>query len=195
MKSIIIATANKGKFSEIQEYLAGRFDRFLSLADFDEKVDVVEDRATYFGNATKKARTVAQRFGINTLADDSGLEVEALGRRPGIYSARYAPTDEQKIDKLLGELEGIPVEKRAASFKAYLAYYTPLGGRVCIFYGKLDGYIGCERRGRLGFGFDPIFMLPESGKSLAELPLAEKNLISHRGRALTAFNRFLTASR
>jgi XTP/dITP diphosphohydrolase len=192
VKSIIVATANTGKFSEIKEYLDGRFDRFLSLADFDELVDVVEDRTTYFDNAAKKARKVAHRFGLNALADDSGLEVEALGRRPGVYSARYAPDDRQKIDKLLRELEGVPLEKRKASFKAYLAYYTPLGGRACIFYGKLDGYIGFERRGDKGFGFDPVFMLSD-GRSLAELSMDEKNLISHRGRALAAFNKFLTA--
>jgi XTP/dITP diphosphohydrolase len=191
VKSILIATANKGKFEEIKEYLAGRFDRFLSLADFDEEIEVVEDRATYYGNAVKKARKVANRFNINTLADDSGLEVKALKRRPGVYSARYAPTDETKIDKLLMELDRVPLENRRAAFKAYLAYYTPLGGRVCIFYGKLSGYIGFERRGDKGFGFDPVFMLPE-GRSLAELSMEEKNLISHRGRALAAFNKFLT---
>ncbi len=193
MRSILIATANRGKFNEIRHCLSGRFDRFLSLADFPEKVEVAEDRATYLGNASKKARKVGNRFGINTLADDSGLEVDALRGRPGLYSARYASSDDEKIDKLLAELEGVPLEKRTATFKAYLAYYLPVGGQACIFYGALRGYIGFERRGEKGFGFDPVFMLPDLGKSLAELATGEKNRISHRGRALAAFKRFLAA--
>lgn len=190
-KNIILATANNGKVEEIKGYLAGRFDRVLSLADLGENIDIIEDRATYFGNATKKARLIANRFGINTLADDSGLEVDALHGRPGIYSARYAPSDSLKIDRLLQELEGVPLEKRTASFKAYLAYYLPTDGRVCIFYGRLKGYIGFERRGNGGFGFDPVFMISSSDKSLAQISLEEKNLISHRGRALASFRRFI----
>jgi XTP/dITP diphosphohydrolase len=193
MRSIVIATANRGKFDEIRICLAGRFDRILSLADLEEKIEVVEDRATYLGNASKKARKIGNKFGINTLADDSGLEVDALDGRPGIFSARYAPDDKEKIDRLLYELEGVPLEKRTAAFKAYLAYYLPVGGQACIFYGELKGYIGFERRGKGGFGFDPIFMLPDFGKSLAELGTEEKNRISHRGKALSAFQRFLAS--
>ena len=189
--SIIIATANQGKFHEISACLAGRFNRFFSLADFEEEIDIAEDRSTYLGNASKKARKIGNRFGFNTLADDSGLEVDALQGRPGLFSARYAPNDDEKIDRLLAELDGVPIEKRTASFKAYLAYYRPAGGQACIFFGRLKGYIGFERRGEKGFGFDPVFMLPERGRSLAELSTEEKNLISHRGRALAAFKRFL----
>ncbi len=195
MRSIIIATANRGKFDEIRHCLKGRFDRFLSLSDFEERIEVIEDRSTYLGNASKKARKVGNRFGINTLADDSGLEVDALRGRPGIYSSRYAPNDDERIDKLLAELAGVPLEKRTATFKAYLAYYLPIGGQACIFYGALRGYIGLQRRGEKGFGFDPVFMLPDYDKSLAELATEEKNRISHRGRALAAFKRFLTAGR
>ncbi len=191
MKRIIIATANQGKFREMRDYLAGYFDEFYSLADFDEKVDVVEDRDTYMGNTWKKARKIGNRFGINTLADDSGLEVDALHGRPGIFSARYGTSDEERIGRLLGELEGVPIEKRTARFKAYLAYYFPIGGQVSIFYGCLEGYIGLERRGRGGFGFDPVFMVPHLGKSLAELSMEEKNSLSHRGRALAAFKESL----
>jgi XTP/dITP diphosphohydrolase len=190
-KSIIIATTNKGKVEEIKGYLAEKFQMVLSLADLGENIEIVEDRATYYGNATKKARLIANRFGINTLADDSGLEVDALQGRPGIYSARYALSDSQKIDRLLQELEGVPLKNRTASFKAYLAYYLPTGGRVCIFYGKLQGYIGFERKGDGGFGFDPIFMVSGSGKSLAQMTTEEKNLVSHRGRALASFRKFL----
>lgn len=194
VKQLIIATANQGKYEEIRGCLAREFDQFFSLADFDEKVEVIEDRPTYIGNASKKARKVGNRFGINTLADDSGLEVEALQGRPGIYSARYATSDQERIERLLKDLEGVPIEGRSASFKAYLAYYLPAGGQACIFYGRLKGYIGFAPRGDGGFGFDPIFMLPDGSKSLAELTLGEKNGISHRGRALAAFKKFLHAA-
>lgn len=191
MRSIVVATANKGKFEEIKRFLNGDFDRFFSLADFDRRIEVVEDMPTYFENALKKARKIGNRCGMNALADDSGLEVEALQGRPGIYSARYAANDEKRIERLLRELEGIPLERRKAAFKAFLAYYEPVGGLAFIFYGALRGYIGTERRGENGFGFDPVFMLPESAKSLAELGTDEKNRISHRGRALQAFKKFL----
>ncbi len=194
MTTLLVATANAGKFNEIRNSLKGCFDRFLSLADLHEPVDVVEDRMTYFENAFKKARKIGNRLGLDTLADDSGLEVDALDGRPGIYSARYAAADASRIDRLLAELERIPGERRTAAFKAYLAYYRPTGGRVCIFYGKLTGHIGLERRGDKGFGFDPVFVPDGSRKSLAELTTEEKNRISHRGRALAAFRKFLTVA-
>ena len=192
MKSIIVATANQGKFREIREDLSGIFDSFYSLADFTEHVEVEEDRSTYAENAWKKARKIGERFGISTLADDSGLEVEALGGRPGLYSARYGASDDDRIERLLSELEGVPLEKRRAAFKAYLSFYTPGDGKTYFFYGCLKGYIGLTRKGEGGFGFDPVFYLPGSDRSLAELPLVEKNRISHRGRALAAFRRFMT---
>jgi XTP/dITP diphosphohydrolase len=191
MKRILIATANKGKFEEIKAYLADQFEEFFSLVDFDEKIEVVEDGATYMENAWKKARKIGNRYGMNTLADDSGLEVDALQRRPGIHSARYGASDKERIDRLLGELEGVPLEKRTAVFKAYLAYYAPANGQTFVFFGSLKGYIGFERRGGKGFGFDPVFMLPDLGKSLAELSMDEKNRLSHRGVALEAFRRFI----
>jgi len=190
---IIVATANKGKFEEIRQYLAGTRHTFFSLADFDEKVEVVEDRPTYYENAWKKARKVGNRFGITTLADDSGLEVEALQGRPGIYSARYGANDQERVDMLLRELAGVPREGRTALFRAYLVYYLPEGGQTFMFYGSLRGYIGLERRGERGFGYDPVFMLPDSGKALSELSLEEKNSISHRGQALARFKKFLSA--
>ncbi len=193
MRNIVVATANKGKLEEIKSFLDGEFDRFFSLGEFDRRIEVVEDMPTYFENALKKARKIGNLYGMNALADDSGLEVEALQGRPGIYSARYAADDNEKIEKLLRELEGVPLEKRKAAFKAFLAYYEPVGGLAFIFYGTLRGYIGTERRGRMGFGLTPVFMLPESGKSLAEIGTDEKNRISHRGRALQSFKRFLKA--
>jgi len=190
---IIVATANKGKLEEIREYLAGTFNTFFSLADFDEKVEVVEDRPTYYENAWKKARKVGDRFGIATLADDSGLEVEALHGGPGICSARYGANDRERVDRLLRELRGTPPERRTALFKAYLVYYLPHVGQTFMFYGGLKGYIGFERRGEKGFGYDPVFMLPDSGKALSELSLEEKNRISHRGQALARLKKFLSA--
>ncbi|MGD0229929.1 MAG: RdgB/HAM1 family non-canonical purine NTP pyrophosphatase [Syntrophorhabdales bacterium] len=191
---IIIATANRGKFGEIRQCLAGRFSEFFSLSDLKGHVEVVEDRPTYVENAWKKARKIGDRFGMATLADDSGLEVAALDGRPGVFSARYGANDDERVERLLGELRGVPMEGRSAHFKAYLVYYLPDGGQTFIFYGSLRGYIGFERRGKAGFGFDPVFMLPESGRALAELTLEEKNSISHRGRALAAFKKFLAAS-
>jgi XTP/dITP diphosphohydrolase len=193
VRSILVATGNRGKFEEIKAFLAGDFDRFASLADFETPVDVVEDMPTYFENSLKKARKVGNLCGMNTLADDSGLEVEALDGRPGLHTARYASSDAERIDRLLRELDGVPRERRGAAFKAYLAYYEPVEGLSFIFYGVLRGYIGFERKGQTGFGFDPVFMLPELGKSLAEIGTEEKNRISHRGRALQAFKRFLQA--
>ena len=193
MGSIIVATANTGKFEEIKRFLEVEFDRFFSLADFDRRIEVVEDMPTYLENALKKARKTGNFYGMNALADDSGLEVEALRGRPGIHSARYGKDDEERVERLLRELEGIPRQGRKAAFKAFLAYYEPVGGLAFIFYGTLRGYIGTEKRGENGFGFDPVFMLPESGKSLAEIGVDEKNRISHRGSALRAFKRFLEA--
>ncbi len=193
MDVIVVATANKGKLEEIRQYLAGTFTTFLSLTDFDESVEVIEDRPTYYENAWKKARKVGNRFGMATLADDSGLEVEALHRSPGIRSARYGSNDRERVDRLLAELAGVPFEARAARFKAYLVYYLPRLGQTFMFYGELRGYIGLERRRDGGFGYDPVFMLPGSGRALSELSLEEKNLISHRGRALARFKKFLSA--
>jgi XTP/dITP diphosphohydrolase len=192
VKPIIIATANMGKFREIREDLSGIFDVFYSLDDLTDKVEVEEDRASYAENAWKKARKIGDRFGVSTLADDSGLEVEALDGRPGLYSARYGKSDEERIDRLLAELEGVPIERRRAMFKAYLSFYTPGDEKTYFFYGCLKGYIDFERRGDKGFGFDPVFCLPDRNKSLAQIPLAEKNRISHRGRALATFRRFMT---
>ncbi len=195
MKEIIIATANQGKFREIREELSGIFDRFYSLADLPEKVTVEEDAGTYAGNAWKKARMIGSRFDLPTLADDSGLEVEALGGRPGVYSSRYGKTDEERIERLLEEMHGIDWERRKASFRAYLVYYMTGLGRGYIFYGGLRGYIAEERRGMGGFGFDPVFYLSEKGRCLAELTMEEKNAVSHRGKALRAFRSFMEGLR
>lgn len=191
MKNIIIATENMGKFREIKALLEHDFDNFYSLRDFQEKVPVEEDSELYIENALKKARKVGDRFGMHTLADDSGLEVKALGGRPGVRSSRYGMSDDERIFRLLSELEGIPWDQREAVFKAYLAFYMPERERCYVFYGELRGIIGLEKHGRNGFGFDPVFYVPERNKYLAEIPMEEKNRLSHRGKAIQSFINFI----
>jgi XTP/dITP diphosphohydrolase len=191
MKEVVIATENIGKFYEIKALLGSEFDTFYSLKDFSEKIVVSEDSPLYIENAMKKARKAGDRFGLHTIADDSGLEVEALDGRPGIYSSRYGNDDADRISKLLNELEGVPWEKRRAVFKAYLALYMPDKERCYVFYGDVHGAIGFERHGDSGFGFDPVFYIPAIGKYAAELNMEEKNRLSHRGKAVLALKSFL----
>jgi XTP/dITP diphosphohydrolase len=191
MRNAIIATANPGKFEEIKSILLDEFDRLYSLRDLNDKVEVEEDSLLYIENAIKKARKIGDRFCMDTIADDSGLEVEALGGRPGVFSARYGKDDDDRIDKLLAELVRVPWEKRGAIFKAYVALYIPGKERGYVFYGHLKGTIGFERRGAKGFGYDPIFYVPGLGKYVAELTMEEKNGLSHRGKALCALKSFL----
>jgi XTP/dITP diphosphohydrolase len=190
MKSVIIATENMGKFREITSLLENDFDEFLSLRDFHEEVPVNEDSNLYIENAMKKARKVGDRFSMHTLSDDSGLEVTALGGRPGVRSSRYGKNDDERIARLVSELDGVSWEKREAVFKAYLAFYMPERERCYVFYGELRGVIGFEKHGQSGFGFDPVFYVPELDRYLAELPMEEKNRLSHRGKAIKAFKDF-----
>ncbi|MCX8111122.1 MAG: RdgB/HAM1 family non-canonical purine NTP pyrophosphatase [Syntrophorhabdaceae bacterium] len=192
-RKVIIATENLGKVNEIKKILADEFDIFYSLKDFKEKIEIVEDSPFYIENALKKARKIGNRFGCNTIADDSGLEVDALDGRPGVYSSRYGRDDNERIERLLDELKGVPCEKRTARFVAYVIFYMPDKGSFYVFYGQLDGYIGFERKGGHGFGYDPVFYIPEFDRHLAEIELDEKNKISHRGRAVYALKSFLNA--
>jgi len=187
MRSVIIATENMGKFREITSILKNEFDEFYSLVDFQERVPVDEDSDLYIENAMKKARKIGDRFSINALADDSGLEVKALGGRPGVRSSRYGKSDDERITRLLGELEGVPWEQREAAFKAYLAFYMPERERCYVFYGELRGIIGFGKHGRNGFGYDPVFYVPELDKYLAEISMEAKNRLSHRGKAIQSF--------
>ena len=186
MKNIIIATENMGKFREIKALLEHGFDNFYSLRDYEDRVPIEEDSDLYIENALKKARKIGDRFGMHTLADDSGLEVQALGGRPGVRSSRYGKNDDERIARLLSELEGIPWDERAAVFKAYLAFYMPERERCYVFYGELRGIIGMDKHGQNGFGFDPVFFVPELNRYLAEIPMEKKNRLSHRGRAIQA---------
>lgn len=191
MRKIIIATTNNGKYEEIKSVLAGEFDLFYSLLDFPEKIEIEEDSLLYVENALKKARKIGERFGIYTIADDSGIEVDALSGRPGVHSSRYGRNDDERISRLLDELKDVPWDRRKAIFKAYVACYIPEKEISYVFYGFLRGYIGFERTGEGGFGYDPVFFIPGLNKYVAELTRDEKNRISHRGRALQAFKDFI----
>ncbi|MHB8110596.1 MAG: RdgB/HAM1 family non-canonical purine NTP pyrophosphatase [Syntrophorhabdaceae bacterium] len=191
MKKVIIATTNQGKFDEIRHLIADQFDEIYSLLDFKDTVEVSEDSPFYAQNAMKKARKIGEHFGMPALADDSGLEVDALHGKPGIHSSRYGINDEDRISRLIAELEGVPWEDRKAVFKAYVALYVPQRDRCYVFYGELKGYIGFEKHGSGGFGYDPVFYSPELGKYLAEISTDEKNRFSHRGRAIALLKNFI----
>ncbi|MBQ2891045.1 MAG: XTP/dITP diphosphatase [Clostridia bacterium] len=183
----VLASQNKNKAVEIENILGEGF----SIITMDETkakgLDIIEDGETFEENALIKARTVAKITNLPTIADDSGLCVEYLGGAPGVYTARYAgegATDDANIDKLLGALMGVPEEKRGAYFACAIAVVFP-DGEEKTFFGKCDGRILEERRGANGFGYDPIFFAFEYNMSMAEIPMEEKNKISHRSRALS----------
>lgn len=197
MKELLVATGNQGKFREIEELLRGTVGILVSLADFPGVPPVEEDGATFAENAVKKALTAARVTGMPVIADDSGLEVEALGGRPGVYSARYAGADADDAEnnaKLLKELANVPADERTAAFRCAIALCFP-DGNCRTFAGELAGVILREPRGTGGFGYDPLFLVPEYGQTLAELPLAVKNAISHRGKALAALLEYLRRDR
>ena len=165
--------------------LAGTGIELLSLLDYPSIPEIEEDGSTFLENALKKAKTVADSTGEAALADDSGIEIDFLGGRPGIYSARYSgpgATDEKNNRKVLSELEGLPLEKRTAAFRCVLVLYCP-DGKYKVFEGSWKGLIGYEPRGSLGFGYDPIFIDPKVKKTAAELAPEIKNRLSHRAQA------------
>jgi len=184
--TILIATTNEGKLREVQAVLAGLPARFVGLSGFPDVPQPVEDADTFEGNARSKALYYAAKTGVWALADDSGLEVDALGGAPGVYSARYAGEDAGDAAnnaKLIEALRGIPSAQRTARFRCVVALAR--GEEVCaIGRGAIEGVIIDEPRGANGFGYDPHFLVPSLGKTTAELPPEHKNRISHRGRAL-----------
>ena len=182
MKIIVIATGNQHKVYELSRMCRFPDLEFKSLADYREIPEAVEDGKNFQENAEKKARHASRYLQEYCLADDSGLAVDALDGRPGIYSSRYAPTDEKRIAKLLDEMKPIPPEKRTARFICSMALCSPRGD-VIIRTGYCEGVIAEEPRGSNGFGYDPVFYLPEKGKTMAQLPPEEKNRISHRANA------------
>jgi XTP/dITP diphosphohydrolase len=181
---LLVATSNQGKLKEVREILAGLPLELVCLKDLGLPAPP-ETGNTFHDNAAEKATTSARRSGLWTLADDSGLCVDALGGAPGLHSARYAPTDEARRAKLLSALKDIPVGRRGAHFQAAVALSDPEGKRVFPGEGRVDGAIALEPRGSGGFGYDPLFLPAEApGRTLAELGPEEKNRLSHRGRAL-----------
>lgn len=183
---IALASANQGKRREIAALLEPMGISVRTAAELGFSEDVPETGDTFAENALIKARAVAQALGRPALADDSGLAVEALGGAPGVLSARYAgpgATDAERNAKLLAELAGLPPEHRGAAFVCVMACARPDGAALTA-EGRLEGRIALAPAGDNGFGYDPVFELPERGRTVAMLSAEEKNAISHRGRAL-----------
>jgi XTP/dITP diphosphohydrolase len=196
MKELVVATGNKGKLREFAELLQGMVDTILSPADFPGFPEVEEDGDTFEANAIKKAKSAAAFTGKPVLADDSGLAVDYLEGRPGVYSARFAGEGANDADNnalLLRELAGVPAERRAAAFHCVIALAYP-DGRCQTFDGSLPGVILEAPRGSGGFGYDPLFLVPEYGQTFSELPMGIKNRISHRGRAMQMLKEALAKS-
>ena len=188
MKKIIFATGNQNKMKEIREILADMDVEVVSMKEAGIHADIVEDGNSFEENAEIKAKTICEMTGEITLADDSGLEIDYLNKEPGIYSARYMGEDTSyriKNGNLIQRLEGVPDEKRTARFVCAVAAAFP-DGTVKSGRETMEGRIGYEEKGENGFGYDPIFYLPEYGCTSAELSMEEKNKISHRGKALRA---------
>ena len=186
MDKIIFATGNEGKMKEVRMILEDLGLPVLSLKDAGITADVEENGTTFEENAQIKAKAIMEMTGALVLADDSGLEVDALDKEPGIYSARYMGHDTSyniKNQNIIDRLEGKVGEERSARFVCAIAAAFP-DGRVLITRGTMEGQIGYEEKGENGFGYDPIFYLPEYQCYSAELSLEEKNKLSHRGKAL-----------
>jgi len=185
---LVIATTNKGKVAEILALLKDSGIELLSLADFPDIPDIDEDGATFMENALKKARMTSSFTGLAALADDSGLEVDALEGIPGVASARFAPTTEERNDKLLDLMKDVPDERRSARFVCALVLVTD-DGHVWKTERHCEGKITRHPAGEGGFGYDPVFFHEPLGKTFAALSRAEKNRISHRGLALEEFRK------
>lgn len=193
MKEIIIATKNAGKAKEFEHIFKPYNVCVKSLLDFEAIDDIVEDGETFEENALIKARAIAKQFNQMVLADDSGLEVDALNGRPGVYSARYAGegrNDHENILKVLRELEGVSDNDRSARFVCALAIVAPNQEEVVV-RGTCEGQILTECLGTEGFGYDPIFYLPQLSKTMAQLPKSEKNVLSHRADAFVKLQPYL----
>lgn len=198
-RRIIFATGNQEKMKEIRKIMEGCPVEVCSMKEAGIKCEVDENGTTFAENARIKAESIANKLrktyeeagkecGDIVLADDSGLEIDALNKEPGVYSARYMGEDtpyHEKNMNLVSRLEGVPVEKRTARFVCAIAAVLQ-DGRAVDTQATIEGYIGYEEKGENGFGYDPIFCVPEFGCTTAELTMEQKNKISHRGKALTA---------
>jgi len=193
INELVLATRNPHKSAELVALLRDLGIRIRTLAEFPDAPEVAEDGQTCEANAVKKAQAIMQHTGRTAVADDTGLEVDALGGRPGVHAARYAgpnATYEDNWRKLLRELEGVPRERRRARFITVAAIARP-SAKVEVVDGVLEGLIAEEPAGTQGFGYDPVFFVPETGKTLAELTADEKNRISHRASALAKVRNML----
>ncbi len=191
---LVVATANEGKFREIVDILSDLRISFLSIASVRGYVPPAEVGVTYAKNAAAKAISAARFTGMWSLADDSGLEVEALGDQPGPLSSRLlgpAATDRDRNERVLELLRGIPADRRRACFRCVVAVAGP-GRQLFLAHGRCEGLISETLAGAEGFGYDPIFVVPERGVTMASLPPDVKNRISHRGRALEKTKRYLS---
>ena len=187
IRELVLATRNRHKAEELVALLGDLGITIRTLDEFPDAPDVVEDGDTCEANAVKKARAIAEFTGLPAVADDTGLEVDALDGRPGVYAARYAGEDatyEDNCRKLLRELMDMPHERRTARFLTVAAIALPSGG-IRVAQGTLHGMIAEEASGTLGFGYDPVFLIPELEKTLAQLSADQKNTISHRAKAFT----------
>ena len=193
MDKIVFATANEGKVKEIKEILGDFPIEVVSMKEMGITADIEENGTTFEENSLIKARALAKLTGLPALADDSGLEVDYLNGEPGIYSARYLGRDtdyDYKNNYIIDKLSGAKGEDRSARFVCVISLVLP-DGREFVERGVVEGLIGYEQKGENGFGYDPIFYLPEYGKTSAEIPPEEKNRISHRGKALTAMKKLI----
>lgn len=193
METIIFATKNKGKIKEINAILADMDVNVISMEEAGITIDVVEDGTTFEENSMKKAVQIMEVSGKITLADDSGLEIDYMDKAPGVYSARFMGEDTpyaERFKAIFEKLDGVPEEKRTARFVSCIAAAFPDGRRLTS-YDTVEGIIGYEVKGENGFGYDPIFYVPEQGKYMAELSPEEKNAISHRGKALRKMKEML----
>jgi XTP/dITP diphosphohydrolase len=193
MRALVVATRNRGKLKEIQALLAGVVDVVSCAVDYPDFPDTIEDGETFQANALKKAREAMLYTGLPALADDSGLVVDVLEGRPGVYSARFAGEgagDAANNLRLLEEMAAVPPGQRQAAFVCQLAFVTPQGEEQ-FFDGRIGGTILTAPRVEGGFGYDPLFLVNGFERTMAELGLSEKNAISHRGQALQQFRTFL----
>lgn len=195
MKRVVVASGNTGKLAEIRAVLAGAGIECIPQAALGI-APAAETGASFEENALIKARQAARAAGLPAIADDSGLEVEALGGRPGVRSARYAgddASDGDNVDRLLAELQGVRGAERRARFRCVAVLLDAAGGQPLLAEGEWEGVILTQRRGSGGFGYDPVFFDPRLGKAAAELRPDEKNRVSHRGRAFRRLARLMAA--